>query len=138
MRKEGKYMLFADREHEAFYEQYYSGDVYKDALFYTLGICHETRKHISGICEFESGCIVPEALTAAWQTETSGKVTRLAFNLFTGAQPGTFLFKDGSEAQLEECQRYSASDIFCCGYAPYFFEAIKIRYPEYTRRLTGA
>jgi hypothetical protein len=138
MKNGEKYMLFADREHEAFYEQYRSGKVCRDALFYTLGICHETREHIRSICDFESSCIMPEALTAAWQTDTSGKVTRLAFNLFTWMQPGTLLFNAGSEAQLDECRRYSVSDIFCCGYAPYFFEAIKIRYPEYTRRLTGA
>ena len=28
---------------------------------------------------------------------------------------------------------YAPSEIFCCSYAPYFWEAIKIRYPEYTR-----
>ena len=28
---------------------------------------------------------------------------------------------------------YAVSEIFCCSYAPYFWEAIKIRYPEYTQ-----
>jgi hypothetical protein len=28
--------------------------------------------------------------------------------------------------------RYGVDEIFCCGYAPYFYEAIKLRYPEYT------
>lgn len=27
---------------------------------------------------------------------------------------------------------YNVSEIFCCSYAPYFGEGIKIRYPEYT------
>lgn len=26
---------------------------------------------------------------------------------------------------------YNPSEIFCCSYAPYFVEALKIRYPEY-------
>ena len=29
--------------------------------------------------------------------------------------------------------KYNVSEIFCCSYAPYFYEGIKIRYPEYTR-----
>lgn len=29
-------------------------------------------------------------------------------------------------------ENYSVAEIFCCGYAPYYWEAIKIRYPEYT------
>ena len=35
------------------------------------------------------------------------------------------------EDQLKECQCYTVEDLFCCGYARYFWEAIKIRYPEY-------
>ena len=30
-------------------------------------------------------------------------------------------------------KNYNLSEIFCCEYAPYFYEAIKIRYPEYTK-----
>lgn len=33
--------------------------------------------------------------------------------------------------RLDECREYSVSDLFCCGYARYFWEAVKIRYPEY-------
>ena len=41
-----------------------------------------------------------------------------------------------SEEDLENghiSSAYAPSEIFCCSYAPYFWEAIKIRYPEYTR-----
>ena len=41
-----------------------------------------------------------------------------------------------SEEDLENghiSKEYAPSEIFCCSYAPYFWEAIKIRYPEYTR-----
>ncbi len=41
-----------------------------------------------------------------------------------------------SEEDLEKghiSSSYAPSEIFCCSYAPYFWEAIKIRYPEYTR-----
>lgn len=40
-----------------------------------------------------------------------------------------------SEADIENEQassHYAPSEIFCCSYAPYFWESIKIRYPEYT------
>jgi len=36
-----------------------------------------------------------------------------------------------SEEQLDECKEYAVDEIFCCGYAPLFWQAIKIRYPEY-------
>ena len=32
---------------------------------------------------------------------------------------------------MDECRRYSVEDLFCCCYAPYFWQAIQIRYPEY-------
>ncbi|MCD8397632.1 MAG: DUF6075 family protein [Lachnospiraceae bacterium] len=35
------------------------------------------------------------------------------------------------EDRLRECCEYTVSDLFCCGYARYFWEAVKIRYPEY-------
>ena len=41
-----------------------------------------------------------------------------------------------SEEDLEKghiSSSYAPSEIFCCSYAPYFWEAIKIRYPEYTK-----
>ena len=41
-----------------------------------------------------------------------------------------------SEEDLENghiSKEYAPSEIFCCSYAPYFWDAIKIRYPDYTR-----
>ena len=35
------------------------------------------------------------------------------------------------EQQLTECRQYTVEELFCSGYARYFWEAIKIRYPEY-------
>lgn len=40
-----------------------------------------------------------------------------------------------SEEDLEKGEMssyYNPSEIFSCSYAPYFYEGIKIRYPEYT------
>ena len=36
-----------------------------------------------------------------------------------------------TEEQIDECRRYSVEDLFCCCYAPFFWQAIQIRYPEY-------
>ena len=33
---------------------------------------------------------------------------------------------------------YSPEDLFCCEFAPYFMEGVKIRYPEYCRELPPA
>lgn len=39
--------------------------------------------------------------------------------------------KDWFNEQISECRQYSVSDIFCCEWAPYYWQAVKIRYPEY-------
>lgn len=33
------------------------------------------------------------------------------------------------EEQLEECSQYTVEDLFCCEYAKYFWQAVRIRYP---------
>ena len=38
---------------------------------------------------------------------------------------------EDAEEQVNECRQYTVEDIFCCVYAPYFWQAIQIRYPEY-------
>ena len=32
---------------------------------------------------------------------------------------------------MSECKQYTVEELFCCAYAPYFWQAIQIRYPEY-------
>lgn len=41
-------------------------------------------------------------------------------------------------ADPEHSNAYSPEDLFCCEFAPYFMEGIKIRYPEYCRELPPA
>lgn len=59
-----------------------------------------------------------------WQTGTSKRITRLAFNLWNGY---------GQEQPEDE--RVSAAflpdEIFCCGFQSCFFEAVRLRFPEY-------
>jgi hypothetical protein len=118
--------LFKDDEHRTFYEECLRrapNDSYHRALFYTLGLTPETRKHINQLYDFRERCIEFEGLNKAWQTGTTLKVCRLAFNLFNGYN-GT----DESEAG-----RFTPYYLFCCTLAEYMLEAIRIRYSEYTR-----
>ena len=123
---------FADTEHLDFYNKQacrLKPDCYLKALIYTLGICPDTRRRFGALYNIEDKSIVPEAIHCAWQTSGSLKVTRLAFQLFTDGTPSALLAPGNPD--FDECRRYSVSDIFCCRYAPYFVEAIKIRYPEH-------
>lgn len=127
---------FANIQHKDFFlkcmDDYCVNDVYHKALFYCLGISQDTRNHLSQIYNAKSGCIKPECLFEGWITSGSARVIRLAFNLFCNGTPSVNEDIMTHEDQLMESSRYTVEDIFCCSYAPYFWEAIKIRYPEYT------
>ena len=130
-------MLFKNAAHSAFYKQQTAmnkNDSYTKALIYTLGICEDTRRRFELLYDAKSRSIVPEMLYADWQTGSSMKVTRLAFQLFTDRTPTALTYDEISnkvKEDFDECKKYSVSDIFCCSFAPYFVEAIKVRYPEY-------
>jgi len=125
---------FANTEHKDFYFKYIQKcrfqDTYHRALVYCLGINADTRKNVHRIYDFESGLIKTECLHDGWQTSGSLKVVRLAFNLYCNGTPSVYEYEDAEE-QLRECQCYTVKDLFCCGYARYFWEAVKIRYAEY-------
>lgn len=82
-------MEFMDKRHEAFYNDCLergkcAGDCYREALFYTLGLNEETRKHVDRLYDFRERGIRPEGLAEGWQTSGSLRVVRLAFNLYNG------------------------------------------------------
>ena len=60
------------------------------------------------------------------------KVVRMAFNLYCNGTPSVFDYED-MEEQIDECRNYTVEELFCCAYAPYFWQAVQIRYPEYAR-----
>ncbi|WP_369871159.1 DUF6075 family protein [Blautia producta] len=134
-RRDEMAIIFKDQEHEKFF--YYNlqrcryQDEYHQALMYCLGISGDTRKNINRIYDFRSGDLKPKCLQEGWITSGSAKVIRLGFNLYNGGTPSIYDFE--GDDQLRECRRYTADDLFCCGYARYFWEAIKIRYPDYCR-----
>ena len=131
-------IIFESREHEVFFYEMLNKcrykDVYHIALVYTLGISADTREHIDSIYDFNTGLIKTDCIREGWQTGTDKKVTRLAMNLYCCGTPSMYAYEDKDDIE-EEIYRYNVGEIFCCSYAPYFFQAIMLRFPEYTRNL---
>lgn len=118
-------IIFINDEHEKFFytrmEQIKNRDVYQASLIYILGISENTRDHFDTIFDIKKGLIKPDCLDKAWQTGSTLRTIRLAFNLYTNGIPEDYQY----------AKYYSASDIFCSSYAPYYWQGIKIRYPDY-------
>lgn len=72
---------------------------------------------------FKEDCIEPEGMHGGWQTSGTVKVCHIAFNLWNGYA------EEGRE------RYFTPEELFCCEFAPYFMEGIKVRYPEYCREL---
>lgn len=118
---------FYDDDHKARYEDLMQRmaaaewDVNRSAFAYLVTLDTVCRDHIRELYDFEDGCIHSDALAAAWQTGTSMKTTRLAFNLFTD-----------STAWIDAPERLAPVELFSCDYAPYYWQAIRIRFLQYT------
>lgn len=118
-------MKFNSKEHEQFFYTLVNNckniDTYHQSLFYTLGIDKDCREHIKDLYDIKNDSIKIDGLKKEWQTSGSDLTTRLAFNLWNGYA------QDGYENES------TPSELFACEYARYFFEAIKLRYPEYCK-----
>lgn len=149
-------LKFYDKDHEEFYkriieENNLQNDCYRKSLFYLLGLTEDTRNHCKEIYDFKEKGIETAVIDKPWQTSTSLKITRLAFNLYNGyygrrhteetAENTEGLDeKDKTirelrtelqekESRLEEARKCVVDEIFSCReFAPYFYEAIKIRF----------
>lgn len=126
-------IVFKSEAHKRFFEQYLPKcrcqDVYHAALVYCLGISEDTRKNVNRIYDFKSGAVKTKCLHEGWQTTGSLHIVRMAYNLYCNGTPSVYDYKEAEE-QLSECRKYTVEDLFYCGYAPYFWQAVKIRYPE--------
>lgn len=127
-------ITFSSEAHREFYLSYLPRcryqDVYHKALVYCLGIDRDTRKHVDRIYDFETGCIKTRCLQEGWQTSGSSRIVRLAFNLYCNNTPSVNDYRK-TDDKIKECQMYAVEELFCCSYAPFFWEAIRLRYPEY-------
>lgn len=98
-------------------------DPYRESMAYLIALNDDTYRHRNELYNIEEGCIIPDGLRAEWQTSTSLKVTRLAFNLFTA---GSGWCPD------DEMHLITPDAIFDSNLAPYFVEAIRLRmYPVF-------
>ncbi|MCI8639331.1 MAG: hypothetical protein HFG41_09375 [Coprococcus sp.] len=127
-------IAFKNKEHKKFFETYLPKCRYQDsyhmALVYCLGIDRDTRTNVNRIYDFKTGNVRTECLQEGWQTSGSVKIVRMAFDLYCNGTPSVFDSED-AEKQLQECFCYTVGELFCCSYAKYFWEAMKIRYPDY-------
>ncbi len=124
-------MLFKDKVHQDFFIQNIEKtnsqkDPYRKALFYALGLTAETRNNIDRLYNFKDRCIEFHGLKDGWQTGTSMRVTRLAFNLFNG-----FNGDLGEGEPMDDCNKYTPYNLFDNGLMVYMFEAVKLLYPCY-------
>lgn len=119
-------MTFRNEYHETLFwvimQKMPRDDSYHKAIAYLIALDDVCKDHIEEIYDFKKRCIIPDSLKKSWQTGTSMKTIRLAFNLFTG--------------HINWCPDYMKAEctpenIFRSEYAPYYWEAIKLRYPEY-------
>lgn len=97
---------------------------------YLLALDVVLRVHINDVFDFQKDIIKLEGLNKGFQTGSSKKTTRLAFNLWSGyySDGETYIDKDGYETLLPS-NYYTPEQIFCCAeYAPYYWQAIKIRF----------
>ena len=137
-------ILFADKTHEelffSLFKRMKRKDCYHGAAAYLLGLDTVLRDHINSVFDFDEDVIKPECIYDAWQTGTSTKTTRLLFNLWNGTHQDTEPDKDQYDEDEEEdteellnrsSRYYSPEELFCCSYAPFFVQAIQLRYPEY-------
>lgn len=114
---------FLDQAHRLFYEKMIEktnshNDCERKALFYLLGLTEETRKNINVLYDFKEHCIDFDGLDQGWQTGTSIRVSRLAFNLFNGFC--------GEEE--EEARDYMPRELFCNELKIYMLQAVAIRF----------
>lgn len=131
-------MKFFDGEHKEFWNEKIKlmrsmgkTDVYYSSIVYVLGICPVTREHFDRIFNLKEGLINIDCIQDGWQTSSSEKTTRMAFSLWNRC-----CFDSEEDCENSRASRYyNPSEIFSCDYAPYFYEGIKIRYPEYTREM---
>ena len=123
---------FYDSEHEDYFWRFaamFGGnyDPYRFSAAYLIALDRNCREHYSDIFDFSEQVIIPEGLNKGWQTSTSKKTTRLMMNLWNGYN------SEGEPIEEEQpSSYYTPENIFSCSYAPYYWQAIKLRYPEYT------
>lgn len=104
------------------YSRMHTHDVVHQAVAYLLAL-PKVYPYIDEIYNFSEDCIKVDALFKPWQSDTTLKVCRLAFNLWGYSGEVNI---SGDSPQL-----YSVNEIFDCEYIGEFIEVIRLRFPRY-------
>jgi hypothetical protein len=122
-------MKYKNKKHEARYNEIIAkmrrDDVYHRSAAYLIALNEDCYRHISDIFSLVNDRINIEGLAKPWQTSGSLRATRLMFNLWN-----EFCYDDSEADEPAVSYSYTVSDIFNNEDAAYFFEAVKLRYPE--------
>lgn len=119
-----------ERYHELM-EKMLHYNVYYRAVAYLIALNDDCYRNKSSIFNIEKGIIIPEGVNEGWQTSSSLRVTRLIYNLWNG-----YCYDESDDEDLPVSSDYTVSEIFYDSDARYYFEAVKLRYPEMFRRET--
>lgn len=125
--------LFENDLHKTLYLEFLSrGDEespYFRALCYLLAlICDRGDAwRAEDLFDFNAGCIKPDALRMPWQTSSTKRAARLAFNLY--ADSTNWIDTEDKAEQAEELAQYAPAALFSDPqWRPYMLEAVRIRY----------
>lgn len=125
-------IIFKNRDHlkrfNSLCDRMENADPYHESIAYLLTLDAVCSQHIDDLFDFENDGIKPEGINKAWQTDTSKKTTRLAFNLWNCCTRDDD--ENGSHG-MPASPLYTPAELFCTSYAKYYFEAIELRYPDY-------
>ena len=133
-------MLFKNKDHELNYDFLLQTmdrvTSNRQAVAYLLALDPISFEHCRELYDFHEDKTIPEGLEKAWHTSSSRRTTRLAFNLFNGhfSDGETYIGSDGFEEMLPS-RFYTPYTFFNCEDAPYYVEAVKIRFEKYFGRM---
>lgn len=126
--------IFYDEAHREAYIDFITNitcreDLYHISLAYLLTLDTTCRQHIDDCFDFDRDVIRIEALNQPWQTSTSLKTTRLAFNLWNGCCDDGEEYTDteGYKVPLPS-SKYAVDQIFSSSLAEYYWQAVKLRF----------
>lgn len=94
-------------------------DVERICLFYLLSLFNETRNNINGLYDFKGNGIMIAGLNEGWQTGSTRRVTKLAFNLYNN-----FRGEDVENENYSPLELFSVPD----EYRKYMLYAVDIRF----------
>ena len=117
-------IIFRDDRHKKLYRDFCGRmeclDCYHRSLAYLLALDSVLREKSEFVFDFENDGVIFDALYSGFQTVISMKTTRLAFNLWNGC---CYDIAEKSEVFYTPEQIFSFRE-----YAPYYWQAIKIRF----------